>query len=500
MRWIGWGLAGLVGMSHVAWSAERRVIDLPYVESVARALAEQPYVAPASELPEPLAALDYDEYRKIRFNPNRALWREQELPFRVEFFHPGGRFGHRVRINEFTATHVQEVPFTPDFFDYGDLGMLGATLPPDLGYTGFRVLYPINRSELHQEFAVFLGASYFRVIGRNQVYGISARGLAINTGLGTPEEFPLFREFWLGKPEADATSLTIYAVLDSASAAGAYRLELRPGATTTVDVEAVVFFRNPVEQVGLAPFSSMFYFGENTLTKPEDFRGAVHDSDGLLIQPRDGAAIWRPLINPRETRTSLFDVDEVVGFGLLQRDRNFENYQDIEAAYHLRPSAWVTPGEVPAGTVMLFEYSTDEEAEDNVALIYRVDEMPPVGEPLRFSYQLAFDGQPRGEGGVVRSTRAGRSPWLEGTVEIVVDFEGERLAELSEVESVSLVWEASGGGEIRKSTVRKNPFNQTWRAVIYLVRTSEAPVEMSAYLELEGERLTETWSYQWVEP
>lgn len=480
-------------------AAVRVQVDLDYVTEEARALAGQPYDPRQGRVPEYLRELSYDQVRSIRFNPLKALWREEQLPFQIEFFHPGGLHNQSVTINEFTATHVQEIRFSPAFFDYSGMEEIGERVSTSLGYAGLRVRYPINRVDIFDEFAVFLGSSYFRLIGRDQTYGLSARGLALDTGLAVPEEFPRFREFWLGKPKPGDRSLLIYALLDGPRVTGAYAFRLKPGHPTTATVEGRLFFRDAVQRVGLAPFSSMFYFGENTLTKPADYRPEVHDSDGVLIEKANGERIWRPLTNPDGTRTSLFAVDGLRGFGLFQRDRSYESYEDIEAAYHRRPSAWVEPIRMPPGRVVLFEYHTQDEVNDNVALFYELRDPVPVGEVVEFSYRLHFGDGPGTSSGYVEATRTGHSPWKPDVHEIVIDFRGPSLAELSEVEPVTFPVTSTANGLLEQTIVQKNRYNDSWRVILHLRRTAPGPIEMDGRLELDGQPLSEIWSYQWID-
>ena len=244
-------------------------------------------------------------------------------------------------MNEFTLTHTQPIRFVQDFFDYGKLDIANQ-IPSKTGYAGFRVLYPLNQPNQLDELGAFLGASYFRLLGKDQRYGESARGLALDCGEGDrPEEFPIFTDWWLGKPQKDDNELRLYAILDSVSCAGAYEFLIRPGDTTVGDIEAVLYLREtntvaavdknrqPIKTIGLAPLTSMFWFGKDTERKFDDYRTEVHDSDGLLVHMGNGEIFWRPLDNPPATRHQVFHAPNISGFGLLQRERNFAAYQDM---------------------------------------------------------------------------------------------------------------------------------------------------------------------------
>nr|MDQ3958849.1 glucan biosynthesis protein [Pseudomonadota bacterium] len=296
----------------------------------AQELAAGPFAADRPELPGAFQGLSYDQYRDIRFRPERAVWRGEGLPFQVQLFPRGFMFLDRVKINIIDSGEAVPVAFSRALFDYGR-NPVPEELPADIGFAGLRFFYPLHRDDHFDEVAVFLGASYFRAIGQNQAYGLSARGLAIDTGLASQEEFPLFREFWLEKPDKDATELTLYTLMDSRRATGAYRFVIRPGLQTVMEVKAHIFMRERVEKLGVAPLTSMFYHGELTERYMADFRPEVHDSEGLLVETGNGERIWRPLINPRRLRISTFQVTDPKGFGLFQRDRVFDHYQDLEA-------------------------------------------------------------------------------------------------------------------------------------------------------------------------
>src|SRR5918996_616766 len=299
------------------------------VRDRARALAAEPFGLDQA-LPEALAALEHGQYQGIRFRPEMALWRGLDLDVEAQFFHLGSRFRTPMHIYDVAGGLAREVLYQPELFDFGGNGLV-LDLPEDLGFAGFRLHYPLNRPDHLDELAVFLGASYFRALGRNQRYGISARGVAIDTGLPKAEEFPAFRRFWLERPVPDADQLVLHALLDGPSLTGAYVFRLRPGKTTVMDVEASLFAREAIELLGIAPLTSMFLFGPNDQRGVDDFRPGVHDSEGLQIWSGSGEWSWRPLVNPEQLRLSLFGDTDLKGFGLMQRIRDFAAYEDLEA-------------------------------------------------------------------------------------------------------------------------------------------------------------------------
>lgn len=300
---------------------------------MASARASRPYEAQDRDLPRNLRNLDYDDLRSIRFDPRASVWRMERLPFQLQFFHPGGLQKDRTRMNWFEGEIMEEVHFSRDFFDYEKTRIRGS-LPDDLGFAGFRVHYPLNRPDYLDEVIVFQGGSYFRALAEGQRYGISARGLSINVAGETPEEFPQFTEYWVEKPDRTSTRLRLYALMDSPSVAGAYEFTVVPGPATLVEVTVVLFARVPLERAGVAPLTSMFWFGENSPSRYGDFRPEVHDSDGLLVHTGAGEWLWRPLVNEPRYRFSSFVDHNPRGFGLIQRDRQFRNYEDLEAFYH----------------------------------------------------------------------------------------------------------------------------------------------------------------------
>jgi periplasmic glucans biosynthesis protein len=482
---------------------QRQAFSYADVNRLAEELSRRPFEPDRPELPEAFRNLQYDDYRDIRYRPDKNLWREQPLPFQVQLFARGFLFHERVTINIVDDRGARPLAFSRDLFDYGK-NQVPAQLPPDLGFAGFRILYPMNREDRFDEVAVFLGASYFRAIGQNQNYGVSARGLAIDTGLGTPEEFPVFREFWIRKPDPDDTEITVFALLDSKRAAGAYRFRIRPGLQTVVDVRARVMMRERVEKLGVAPLTSMFYHGEVTDRFVDDFRPEVHDSDGLLIESGTGERIWRPAVNPVNLQITPFEVKSPRGFGLMQRDRDFDHYQDTEAIYHTRPSVWVeTLGDWGSGVVELVEIPSQSERNDNLVAFWTPGEPLEPGRTADFEYRLHFalDPEARLQGGRAIATRIGAG----GTDvpdhsrrKFVIDFTGPALRRLDpETEKVEAVCNASSG-HIAQAVAHPNTFLDGWRLFFELIPEEGRPADLRCFLRRGQNILTETWVFTWV--
>ena len=342
-----------------------------HVAARARRLARIAYSPWGPSLPEALTGLSYEQYRSIRFRPEASLWQDKAL-FAVQLFHPGFLYLEPVRIYVIQDEQISELHFDKTLFRYdGSAARVADVVTPELGYAGFRIHYPYKGDGNRQEVVVFLGASYLRLLGPDHVHGLSSRGLAVDIALDSGEEFPAFKEFWLVRPTPEASTLTFFALLDSPSVTGAYRFDLEPGSRTTLDVDARLYARRDVAKLGVAPLSSMFLYGHNRVPSFDDFRPQVHDSDGLLMHTAADEWIWRPLANgPGLQVTSLRD-DTPRGFGLVQRDRDFDNYLDLEANYHRRPSEWVAfgDGDWGSGGVELLAIPTDSEFNDNIAAI-----------------------------------------------------------------------------------------------------------------------------------
>ncbi len=475
----------------------------------AKTLADKPYAAPVSNLPPVFSQMQFADYIKIQPRRDNLEWKDQGTPFRLGFYHQGMQFGSPVRINEIVGGAVHEIRYDPARFDFGDL-KLDKSATGKLGYAGFRVLYPINRADKLDEIMSVLGASYFRVIGKNQVYGLSSRGLAIDTGLPVAEEFPAFREFWIERPDPQDKHLVFYALLDSQRATGAYRFDLYPGEDAVLKVQARIFLRGPVAKLGVAPLTSMFLFGPNQQRDQYNFRPALHDSNGLAIHTGSGEWLWRPLNNPRNLAISTFQVTNPKGFGLLQRGREFSSYEDLKDRYDLRPSAWIEPqGDWGKGKVELVEIPTPDETNDNIVAFWTPDQLPPKGQPLKADYtmhwtlderalmdkDLASVKQTLRSAGEV--TQANLIRHLDGSTGIVVDFEGPVLASLPPGTQVGAQVSVSSNAEIIDRVVEPNPVIKGWRLNLRIkVKDPKQVVEMRAALVSGDKTLSETWSYQ----
>lgn len=473
--------------------------DFAELSQRARQLAEKPFRDEPPNLPAELQNLTYQQYWDIRYKRERHVWRSNRLPFELSFFHRGSRFTHPVRINIVTADGVRPVRFDPGDFDYG-ANKIDPRKLDALGFAGFRVHYPLNTPKQKDEVLSFLGASYFRALGRGQRYGLSARGLAIDTALLSGEEFPRFVEFWIEHPAPGARELKIYGLLDSRRVTGAYQFVLVPGNETAIDVRARLYVREKVEKLGIAPLTSMFFFGENQPSTTEDIRPEVHDSDGLSVHAGSGEWLWRPLLNPRRLLVTSFAVSNPQGFGLMQRDRTFDSYQDPHMRYELRPSVWVEPREKwGEGRVELVQIPTPDETNDNIVAFW-VPATLPQKQPYAFEYRLKWqrNTETRPPHAWVMQTRRGRAVTRkpDNTIGFAIDFVGPALEFLPADARLDGVVLADGNAEIMDRSTFRNDATDGWRMSFRVRRLDEKkPVELRAYLTNGGEPMSEIWTY-----
>lgn len=464
------------------------------IRDMARQLAQQPYKPPVSTLPSELKDLDYQAYRSIRFDPNQALWRDHRLKFRAEFFALGYLYKDRVDIYEVVNGHAVEVPYRTQLF------ISKINLPTtDVGFAGFRLHYPLNRSDYYDEVCAFLGASYFRAVAKGQGYGLSARGLAVRTADPTGEEFPLFKTFWLERPSPGASSIVVHALLDSQSATGAFRFTIRPGADTIFDAEVSLYPRTDITTVGIAPLTSMFFFDTSDRTRIDDWRNAVHDSDALALLTGQQEHIARPLANPRELQISAFVDVGPRGYGLLQRKRKFSDYQDAEARYENRPTLWVEPiGDWGKGVVELVEIPSQQEVNDNIVAFWRPnDPLKAKGEYL-VNYRLHWCWTPPPDVPLAKvvATRGGAAI-NRNNRQFVIDFAGKVLEQWKSEEPPKLDSGCSKG-KIVSAVVEVLPDIRGWRTSLELDPQGNKLVELHARL-MDGDKpVTENWIYRWT--
>ncbi len=485
--------------------AEGRPFSFDLLTAEMQARAREPYLPPVK--PEGfLGDLTYDDWRHIVFQDAAARWSAPGVQFRLGAFHTGWLYGEPVRLFDVSDGMVRTMPFTTADFRYS--GPLAGRVPAGElpGVAGFRLNFPLNRPDVYDELAAFLGASYFRALGQGSAYGLSARGLALNTATGSAEEFPRFAAFYLERPAPGALEVALSAALDSPSVTGAFRFVIRPGHTTEMDVTARLFFRADVEEMGIAPLTSMFLFDDKNRTNFDDYRPRVHDSNGLRLVEPSGDVLWRPLNNPATLANSVFDGPKA-RFGLHQRGRDFGSYQDAGAHYERRPSVDVEPLEDwGPGAVRLVEIPTDKEVNDNIVAFWVPESRgAKAGEARAFRYRLHWGNLDEAAPDALAEV-TGFKAGLAGVSGVenpadarkfVIDFAGPPLADLPADAEIAAVVTHSAG-EVLSQTLERVEDIGVWRLVIDISAPGQPLVELSAHLAGFGRKLTETWLYQWA--
>ena len=469
-----------------------------HIKELARKLAESDYARPTVELPEPFNKLSYDQYRDIRFKTDQAIWRGEKLDYEVQLFPMGWLYDAPVEIWIADQGEARQLKADGRLFMLGPLIGKGPDAAP-FGFSGFRVHNPLNRADYFDEFVVFQGASYLRAVGREQNYGSSARGLAINTAKPVGEEFPFFRAFWLEKPKAGAVNISVHALLDSASVTGAYHFVIQPGEMTVMDVSAALFPRKNLQHVGIAPLTSMFLHGPADQRRAGDFRPAVHDSAGLAVLNGSGERLWRPLTNPKMLQTSAFVDKDPKGFGLWQRDRGFHDFEDLEAHYERRPTVWVEPkGAWGEGFIELIEIPVEDEIHDNIVAYWKPAKGLEAGGPHEFQYRLHWGDQVPAawSGARVAKTRIGNAK-KPGILLFVIDFEGTAVKELRDLPVADL---RSNTGAVTNVVVQRNPELPGIRVSFEMNPGGADLVELRLALKVADQLISESWLYRWTKP
>ncbi len=496
-------LAGTTALAALPVLAQAKASDLEFgreqVIAMAQDMAARPYL-PREKVPQDWRDLTYEQYKSIWFRHTAALWRDTDASYNVDFFHPGLYFPQAITIDEVQDGQSKLVPFDLSAFDrtnmVPDLSEDGA-----LGYSGFRLRTELSEKGKKNEFCVFQGASYFRAIGLGQTYGLSARGLALKTGDPMGEEFPDFTRFWLERPGPDQRNMIVHALLDSPGVTGAYRFDITPGPDCVMQVEATLFPRRDLGHVGLGPLTSMFLFDSTDRTRFDDFRPAVHDSDGLRIRNGAGEEIWRPLANPRALQVSSFVDENPRGFGLMQRPRELSDFADLEALYHRRPCLWVEPvGDWGKGAVTLVEIPADQEIYDNIVAYWRPKEVMKAGTRVDLAYRLIWGTETAGAStstklARVTNTSMGKPFSGEGRV-VVIDFEDNEMFEGGpEAMDIRI---SSPHVKTSKGVLQRNPQTGGLRLAFSFKPGSRKMVELRAQLRRDGAASTEVWLYRWT--
>jgi glucans biosynthesis protein len=473
--------------------------NFEWLKAEAKRLAAAAYADPPPRAADVLERIDFDDHGAIRFKDDHTLWAE-DGPYPVQFFHPGKWFKSPVKIHMLEAGgQAREILYSPEFFSFTK-ERWDQLLPQDLGFAGFRVMSPGNKPD----WLAFLGAAYFRTAGPFGQYGLSARGVAIDCAMPTPEEFPRFTQFWLGPVAGVPNAIAIYALMDGPSITGAFRMISVKDQAVVQDIECALYARKDIARMGVAPLTSMFWFGKWSRRRADDWRPQVHDSEGLALWTGSGERIWRPLNNPYTVRTSSFLDKDPKGFGLLQRDRNFENYQDDGVFHEKRPTVWVEPlGNWGEGAVQLVEIPTDEEYHDNIVAYWVPKPEVKAGSAWTYRYRLHWTAEEpfRPPVATVVATWNGLGgfgpPRPKNRRKIAIDFDGPAVADFpeearSEIELVV----TPDRGKIIKPYSHRIVGTKRWRAVFEIELADTKPVDVRAYLKKDGKPLTETWLWQ----
>ena len=490
-----------------------------YDQLIARAntLAQSPYQAPPRPDPAIVAQIDYDAHGKLRYRKEAALWADGPSPFPVTLQHVGRYFPKTVKMYQLSGQTAREILYDPALFLGGPDHVAAHLSPQPSAFAGFwvqedRAKTVVDRSsgqrkdwKAREPWVTFLGASYFRAVGELGQVGLSARAVALAPGTAQPEEFPDFTAFWFEPAKSAADPVIVHALLDGPSLTGAYRFALHRGKGVVMEIKAHLVLRQAIDRFGLAPLTSMFWFGEARKPDGIDWRPEVHDSDGLALWTGQGERIWRPLNNPASVKVSSFLDDNPRGFGLMQRDREVDHYLD-GVLYHKRPSAWVEPiGSWGKGAVQLTELPTDDEIHDNIVAMWVPADPAQAGKTYDLAYRLHWLADEPYPSPLARcvATRIGRGgqpghPRPAGVRKFAVEFYGAALAQLPFGTLPEAVITTSRG-TLSKALMEALPNDRAghWRAVFDLSVEGSEPVDLRCYLKSGGKTLSETWLYQY---
>ena len=488
------GGTGMAASESVVSNEKGQPFSEATVTRLARQLAQKPFKE-SEKAPERLTRMDYATYRKINFQQNAAIWGDSPTKFSIQLFAPGFLYENLVDIDVVENGRAYPVKVTESSFRVPEPS-LAKTLAKVGKYAGIRLHYPINTPDYKDEFIVFQGASYFRAVSRGQVYGMSARGLAIDVAQPKGEEYPLFKKFWIERPSTRQEAIVVHALLDSKSVTGAYRFGIYPGAPTRLDVDVHLFPRSDIEHVGLAPLTSMFMHGPMDKPDKADYRPAVHDSGALAIIKGNGERLWRPLNNPRKLQVSAFMDAHTEGFGLIQRHRRFGYYQDLEAKYHRRPSAWVAPqGDWGKGRVELVEIPSDSEANDNIVAYWRPDGGLKKGQPFSYSYRLTWPDDKMTMANDVRIVRSAGGEKLFGeSRQVVIDYSPFSSADVEKIQVDASI----SKGRIVESRIQPNPPINGARVFVNFKPGDAEAAELRVQLKNGEEPVAATWLYRYI--
>ena len=464
------------------------------VIDVARQLARRPFQVPPNDLPDAFASLTYEQYSGIKSAPGSAIWADGR-GISVEPLHRGFVFGNSVALFTVEDGTVRRLAYDRARFDYGRLAVPANV--GDAGFSGFRLLSTFGNGA-PTDFAIVQGATFFRALARGQNFGVFARALTLKPAEARGEEFPIFRAFWIERPLAGSNAITIHGIIDSESTSGAVRMTFRPGEATIVDVETSLFPRVNLEHVGLGGMTSTYLFGPNDRRNIDDARPAVYETGGLQMLNGQGEWLWRPLHNPETLQISAFVDNAPKGFGLIQRERSYEAYQDDDQRFDRRPSLWIEPiGEWGQGTVQLLEIPSDAEINDNILAYWRPKNVMAANTEVAVAYRQYWCWLPpeRPPLAIVTATRVGRGS-AGRRRRFFVDFTGDMLGDAAVADLKPVL--AVGPGSIHSVKVWPYPERKTIRVSFELDPGNDNACEMRLILQAGGKPISETWLYRWT--
>lgn len=473
-----------------------------HVRKLAERMAAREFVKPKLDVPEPFSNLTAEQYRDIRFRAEQSIWRGEKLDYEIQGLPLGHIYNTPVEVWIVDNNKARQLKADNRLFALGERLSKAPDAAP-YGFSGFRIHGPINRADVYEEYVQFQGASYFRAVGRSQFYGVSARGLAVNTARPGGEEFPLFRSVWIEKPAAGAREIVVQALLDSPSTTGAYRFAIQPGLTTLIDVDLTLYPRKALQHVGLGPLTSMYLSGAANRRITGDYRPAVHDSEGLVILNGLGERIWRPLMNPKKLQASAFIDKNPKGFGLSQRDRTFSSYEDLDARFERRPTVWVEPKNGPSGAgwgegyVELIEIPAEDQIHDNIVAYWKPAKELEPGREHAFRYRLHWgESVPIAwTGARVRKTRLGVVRGKPDHTLFVVDFDGPALKDLRELPQAAV---QTSTGNAASIVVQRHIDGEALRVSFEVNTAGQDFVELRLALKNGDQVISETWLYRWT--
>lgn len=473
--------------------------DWNSVVDIARGLSKRPYKAPAADLPDAFGNLNYEQYVSIRNQPGTAIWSGDNLGYAIEPLHRGFLFTTPVQINVIEGGHVRTLAYRATDYDFGQIKAPLDT--KDIGFSGFRILQ--TRQDASVEIAIFQGASFFRAVARGQNYGVTARGLAIRTADPKGEEFPVFRAFWIEQPSLATNSLVVYALLDSDSLSGAFRLTFRGGEATICDTECTLFPRVAIENIGLGAMSATFLSGSLDRRRSDDVRPNLFDVAGLQMLNGHDEWLWRPIASRETLQVSGFQDENPRGFGCLQRDRDFSKFLDDDHHWEMRPSLWIEPiGDWGPGSVNLVEIPSDSEVNQNVVVFWRPKPGLAAGSETAFAYRQYWCWAPpdRPSLATVSVSRAGRQPGAASNSKrrrFLVEFTGDVFTDGAQAQDIVPNLSAGPGSII---AVRSfiTPARKSFRVLFDVEAGSDPLLEMRLQLEQQGKPISETWLYRWT--